>query len=299
MQNSGLGNAINPLTSLIAPYSIPLSLIIGWRASVKGTDEPQHHLIGSITRELLEKCGITSGRWPRALVSELHQGSHAYLFESGEIEKSSTDPVTISSRKKSCEVAEWRRQGSHSPPIDYILGVSAIAAEGLPVVATTGFASRELYAAGDEQNFFYQVGSMGCASSIALGIAAESGKSVVVIDGDGAALMRLGAMAAIGEKAPRGLVHLLIDNGVHESTGGQPVAGHSVDFGTIAAACGYSAVARCNHADDLASIVSWAQKFEGPLLIHAQASARNTQALPRIRIPLPELAQRFRNWMQN
>ena len=124
------------------------------------------------------------------------------------------------------------------------------------LVATTGYTGRELYANDDRPNQFYMVGSMGCAVSVGLGLAvARPERRIVVLDGDGAALMRLGALATVGYERPVNLVHVLLDNGVHESTGGQATVSRSIDFGGLAAACGYTRVKRVTQPAKLAAIL--------------------------------------------
>src|SRR6185369_12618585 len=124
----------------------------------------------------------------------------------------------------------------------------ACAPEDACVIATTGRCGRELFTLADRPQHLYQVGSMGCASAMALGLALSTPKRVVVLDGDGAALMHLGNVATFGARAPRRLTHVVIDNGVHDSTGGQSTVSASVDFAAVALACGYATGSR---VDDL------------------------------------------------
>jgi phosphonopyruvate decarboxylase len=136
---------------------------------------------------------------------------------------------------------------------DYLAAVQAVAGERDILIATTGFTGRELYALDDRSNQIYLVGAMGCASSVGLGLAlARPDLRVTVLDGDGAALMRMGALAAIGYQRPSNLLHVMLDNGLHESTGGQATVSPSVDFAAVAAASGYPVVQHCNSADQLA-----------------------------------------------
>jgi phosphonopyruvate decarboxylase len=161
------------------------------------------------------------------------------------------------------------------------------------VVATTGYTGRELYALDDRSNQIYMVGSMGCASSFGLGLAlACPDRRVVVLDGDGAALMRLGALATLGYERPANLVHVLLDNGVHESTGGQTTVSRSIDFSAIAAACGYPRVASVGAPGELAAVLNEAQ---GALqFVHAPTLPGVPDNLPRPTITPADVAARLR-----
>jgi phosphonopyruvate decarboxylase len=155
------------------------------------------------------------------------------------------------------------------------------------LVATTGFTGRELYALDDRPSQLYMVGSMGCAAPLGLGLAlARPDRRVVVIDGDGALLMRMGACATIGAEAPPNLVHVLLDNGMHESTGGQPTVSPRVDFLALAAACGYGSVSSELELDGV-----------GPRFIHVPITPGHPADLPRPMIRPPEVARRLRAFL--
>jgi phosphonopyruvate decarboxylase len=166
------------------------------------------------------------------------------------------------------------------------------------VVATTGYTGRELYSLGDRANQFYLVGSMGCASSLGLGLALTCPeRRIVVIDGDGAALMRLGALATIGYQRPSNLLHILLDNAVHASTGGQSTVSHSIDFRSIAAGCGYPDVAGITSPDDLGAFVS--RTTSGLQFIHVPILQGTAETLPRPTITPAEVATRLREHMSS
>jgi phosphonopyruvate decarboxylase len=161
------------------------------------------------------------------------------------------------------------------------------------VIATTGYTGRELYALGDRPNQLYLVGSMGCASSVGLGLAcAAPSRRVIVVDGDGAALMHLGAMATLGHERPSNLVHVILDNEAHDSTGAQPTVSATADLARVARACGYPRVARAATADALAGAVAGAR---GELtMVHAKARPGVSGALPRPRVTPAQVAARLR-----
>jgi phosphonopyruvate decarboxylase len=165
------------------------------------------------------------------------------------------------------------------------------------IIATTGYTGRALYALGDQPNQIYLVGSMGCASSVGLGLAlSEPGRRVVVLDGDGAALMRLGAMATVGHCRPPNLVHLLLDNESHESTGGQATVSASADLARVAGACGYPRVVRASSAEEVAAALDGAA--DGLTFIHVKTGVAAPEDLPRPVVTPRQVAQRFRAWLR-
>ena len=164
------------------------------------------------------------------------------------------------------------------------------------VIATTGYMGRALYAEGDRENQLYLVGSMGCASSLALGLAlAQPDRRVIVVDGDGAALMRLGAFATIGALRPANLLHVMLDNERHASTGGQATVSSATDLAQVAHACGYPAVHRAPHVATLARLVS--ESTEELTFVHVKLRPDEAAELPRPKEPPAQVAQRFRSWL--
>jgi phosphonopyruvate decarboxylase len=165
------------------------------------------------------------------------------------------------------------------------------------VIATTGFTGRALYALEDRPNQFYMVGSMGCASSLGLGLAlSQPQRRVVVLDGDGAALMRMGALATIGYERPANLIHILLDNEIHESTGGQATVSHSVDLAAVAQACGYPRVVRAGSLDELAAAAH--EAGDELTFVHVKTRPGEEKNLPRPTIKPWQVAERFRAWLR-
>ena len=175
----------------------------------------------------------------------------------------------------------------------------AIQAASLPddvIVATTGYAGRELYACEDRPNHFYMVGSMGCASSLGLGLAiACPDRRIIVIDGDGAALMHLGALCTIGHERPTNLLHILLDNGIHESTGGQATVSHSIDFCAIAAASGYPHTFSVATPEDLSAEI--AERREALSFLHVPIFPGVFEKLSRPTITPADVAVRLRKFL--
>jgi phosphonopyruvate decarboxylase len=165
------------------------------------------------------------------------------------------------------------------------------------IVATTGKAGRELFTLADRKQHLYQVGSMGCASGMGLGVALNVRRPVIVLDGDGAALMKLGTMATIGARAPSNLVHIVLDNGVHDSTGGQATVSATADFADIALACGYSLVASCTGLTGFETGLRSALAATGPCLVHVRIAPGSIEKLGRPTVSPPEIARRFRSFL--
>jgi phosphonopyruvate decarboxylase len=306
-QNSGLGNAVNPLTSLTWTFRIPVLLIVTWRGEPGGhADEPQHELMGAITPPLLELMGIPWSLFPakesevgpaldRAM-AHLHNERRPYalVMRKGSVADTRLSP---SPRRAAPQpVAAMSRPAPREQRGAVLAAIRAAAGERDLLVATTGYTGRELYALGDTANQFYMVGSMGCAASVALGLAvARPDRRVIAIDGDGAVLMRLGALATIGAEAPPNLVHVLIDNGQHESTGGQATVSPGVDFCAIAAGAGYPAARAVGHAADVQALL--ADRAPGLRFLHVPVLPGVPAGLPRPAMAPAAVAERLRAWL--
>ncbi|GAB3675047.1 phosphonopyruvate decarboxylase [Salinisphaera aquimarina] len=257
MQNSGLGNAVSPLTSLTWVFRLPILLIVTWRGAPEVDDEPQHELMGRITTDMLDSMDIPWEIFPdkeseldAALArAEAHQNEtgRAYALV---MKKDTVAPATLYNRKppsQSRGAITFRPAPHKARNVPGVTRRSALAhlvahtgIDNSVIIASTGYAGRELYAVADRPNHLYMVGSMGCAPLLGLGLAlARPDLRVVVVDGDGAALMRMGAMATLAAYGPTNLAHLLLDNGMHESTGGQATVSAGLSFASIAAGCGY------------------------------------------------------------
>jgi phosphonopyruvate decarboxylase len=306
-QNSGLGNALNPLTSLTHTFRIPSLIVTTLRAEPGGPkDEPQHHLMGAITTSLLDLMEIPWEYFPdqeakvgpcldRAVQHmDLEQRPYALVMRKGTVEPwelRSDQPI-----KRSEAGAPGPRSPTHSRRAMLSTVYEATGPDDV-VVATTGYTGRELYDVGDRENHFYMVGSMGCAPSLALGLAlSQPRRRVVVLDGDGAALMRMGAQATLGYERPPNLSHILLDNGVHESTGGQATVSRSIDFCAIAGACGYPRTSRASTPEELAEILGSSQ--EGLHFVHVPTLPGVEHTLPRPSLAPHEVAERLRAFLR-
>jgi phosphonopyruvate decarboxylase len=309
MQNSGLGNAVSPLTSLAWVFRIPLLLIATQRGAPGTKDEPQHELMGRITSELLDVMQIPWAPFPAAEAEvnpALQQAAgwfarerrpYCFIMQKGMVEpcrlRGDAVPRRNSRRAVIADLSSASgRLVSRADALARLLDLSG--RYGTVVIATTGYTGRELYALADRPNHFYMVGSMGCASSLGLGLAlAQPDIRVIVVDGDGAALMRMGNMATVGSYGTRNLIHLLLDNGVHDSTGAQATVSSNVDFAAIAAACGYGRVVRGNDLGLIDELLAEPGETAGALFGHLRIRPGTMTDLPRPEIKPPEVMRRL------
>jgi phosphonopyruvate decarboxylase len=172
-----------------------------------------------------------------------------------------------------------------------------VADDEMAVIATTGKCGRELFTLADRPSHLYQVGSMGGASAMGLGVALNSTKTVVVLDGDGALLMKMGNLATIGAYGPKNLIHIVLDNGVHDSTGGQATVSASVDFAAVAVACGYRYAARCQTLEGFGLALRNAVTHPKPSLIHVHIAPGSLNTLGRPTIGPADVARRFKDFL--
>lgn len=271
LQNSGLGNLVNPLTSLTDAevYKIPALLIIGWRGEPDVKDEPQHIKQGRITPALLDLLSVpylildATSNYQQQLQQAIlqiqqHQSPVALLVRNGAF-------ANYSSAQISPVASAMKREEALIAVLANLTGDEA-------VIATTGKTSREVFELrkqrGEAQRDFLTVGAMGHTSSIALGVAmAQPQRSVVCIDGDGSMLMHLGAMAIIGSVAPANFLHLVLNNQSHESVGGQPTVAGEINIGALATSLNYKNYFKASTASEVASAIQHTKQLTGPVLL--------------------------------
>ena len=301
LQNSGEGNIVNPMASLLHErvYGIPCLFIIGWRGEPGVHDEPQHIYQGEVTLKLLEDLGIAySVIGKETTEAELRRSMEGFrtLLAAG-----------------SCAAFVVRKGALTDAPKVFYENANSMKREEIirrlvrvsgedPIICTTGKASRELFeireANGQGHAYdFLTVGSMGHASSIALGVAIRKPERTIwCIDGDGAMLMHMGAMAVIGEYRPGNLVHVVINNGAHETVGGMPTAA-GVDLVGIARACGYPHAVRVGDYDSLDRELA-AAKSRGELsFLEAACSLGARENLGRPTTAAQENKKSFMTWL--
>lgn len=310
-QNSGLGNAVSPLTSLTHPFRIPLLLITTQRGQPGVPDEPQHALMGPITEDLLRLMALGCALFPERperiaprlaeAFAHLESTSLPFAFV---MRKGSVAPHDLAPQSEPASRPGRVLPGADpaaAPELERAAAIAAIADALQPdaaLIASTGRIGRELFTVAERPGNFYGVGSMGCASSIALGLALEQPqRPVVVLDGDGAALMRLEALAAIGHYAPPRLVHIVLDNRMHESTGGQATLAATVDFPAMAAACGYASATTTVSTATLHAALQRALAQPGPHLLHVRVRPGSAPGLGRPTLSPPEVKARFMDFL--
>ena len=289
MQNSGLGNTVNPLLSLVDPevYSIPMLLVIGWRGEPGVSDEPQHVKQGPVTPALLEAMGISYD-----IVPETSEGFQETVANAIAVAKKEQSPRALLIRKGTFDSYE-NTSTPENKNVDLmsretLLEITLETLAGDTVyVGTTGKLSRELFelrekrSEGHEKDFL-TVGSMGHASQIALGIAQEvPNKTIVCLDGDGAALMHLGGLVTIGSRKPRNYIHIIVNNGVHESVGGQCVTGSDVDYTALAKSVGYVDAYTIETQLELKEVLRKVENQEKPVLLNCHVCPGSRKDLGR------------------
>lgn len=291
MQNSGEGNIINPLASLTDKdvYNIPVLLVIGWRGKPGVHDEPQHVKQGKVTTGLLNVMGIDytvlSKEEEKAAVQI--EKAVAYMQATKQcyalvIEKDTFDAYTLQNVEKN-DLFMSREEAIQT--VAASLGAKDV------VVSTTGMISRELFEYRTAMNQsherdFLTVGSMGHASQIALGIALEKqDRKVWCFDGDGAVIMHMGSMTIVANKAPKNYIHVVFNNGAHDSVGGQPTVGLKIDLPAVAQAVGYKTVISVRSKEELEKVISnlnyQLSTVGGPILLEVRVKKGNRKDLGR------------------
>jgi phosphonopyruvate decarboxylase len=295
MQNSGLGNAVNPLLSLIDReiYSIPVLLLIGWRGEPGTKDETQHIKQGRLTIPLLDCMEIKY-----VVLSKDADRAASQIDEARDYMERQNSPYAFVVQKNTFDayLPKNKMQNKYRMSREEALKtVAGSLGRGVIVVSTTGMISRELFEYREKERQingsdgqirdFLVTGSMGHASHIALGIALKK-KNVKVccFDGDGAVLMHMGALAAIGAIKPHNFIHIVFNNGAHDSVGGQPTAAPLLDLYKVASASGYQAVFSADTQVELASVLQKTKELAGPLFIEIKVrrGARDDLGRPNI-----------------
>ena len=284
LQNSGLGNTINPLISLADEkvYGIPMLLLVGWRGEPGVSDEPQHIKQGAITEALLDALGISY------CVISAESDYQSVLDVAFDFMTAHCCPFVILIKKGAFE-STLKNSKQKESRISREKAISKILDNSIKsdtFVCTTGKASRELYELRKDRSEvcsdFLTVGGMGHASSIAMGvkIAGHEGK-VICIDGDGAFLMHMGAAASIAASGIKNFVHIILDNGCHESVGGQPTISRFIDFGLLSVALGYTKYYQANNEVELGKYLEEIRRKDELVLLRVVISSSSRSNLGR------------------
>ncbi|WP_018127124.1 phosphonopyruvate decarboxylase [Balneola vulgaris] len=272
LQNSGLGNIVNPILSLADKevYGIPMLIMIGWRGEPGVHDEPQHKKQGRVQNDLLDCMEI-----PYMVLDESTSDVSQFVKKAISKTVNLSTPVAIVVRKNTFEPYQLKS----SVASDYMLSRESAIQQVLEqleiddiVVSTTGKPSREVFEFRVSQNFgnqndFLTVGSMGHCSQIALGIALHTDRNVFCIDGDGSVIMHMGGLSITGQSGAKNFRHIVLNNGAHDSVGGQPTVGFEISISEIALANGYKKVFKAKDSDSLKSSLERFLKEDGPVLL--------------------------------
>lgn len=287
MQNSGIGNAVNPLMSLADEkvYSLPILLIIGWRGEPGVHDEPQHVKQGEVTLPLLDAMEI-----PYVILSDDDSSALPAVQMIVNDCKKLSRPHAIVIRKNTFGKYRLKNEAVNDYPLSREEALTRIVKSmdnDSVIVSTTGKLSRELFelresSGQDHSHDFLTVGSMGHASSISLGIALEKPeRRVYCFDGDGAFIMHMGAITNVGALAPKNYVHVVFNNGAHESVGGQPTLGFGIDMCAIAKACGYKEAVTITTGEEFEELSKTINTIDGPALVELRVRIDSRENLGR------------------
>jgi phosphonopyruvate decarboxylase len=316
MQNSGLGNAVNPVTSLVWIYRIPLVLFVSRRGEPGQPDEPQHELMGRITEELSALIGLRTHRFAaESFAAELRAARAdavpaAWICGKAALEGGPPAPP-LSPKFQSCTVVPGSA-GEFAPSLMREQALATILpslnrrleqGRAPALISTTGHLSRELYELDDREhgkrNRFYMVGSMGCAAGFGLGVArGRPDRRVVVLDGDGAVLMKLGTLATVGALGPRNYHHVVFDNASYESTGGQPTSSPCVDLAAVALACGYRVAETVAEPDALREAFERQLQGDGPTFLRVVIRSGVRKDLGRPKLAPRAVWERFTEYLR-
>jgi phosphonopyruvate decarboxylase len=302
MQNSGIGNAVNPLLSLADSdvYRIPMILVIGWRGEPGVHDEPQHIKQGKVTCTMLDAMDI-----PYAVLDKTEEGANLQIKTCFSTIAKTESPYAFVIQKDTFApyIPQKKEQFDAEMSREEAIETIALCREGI-IVSSTGMISRELYEIREREKpsghgrDFLTVGSMGHASSIALSIALQKPLlQVTCLDGDGAALMHMGSIAAIGVKKPRNLCHIVLNNGSHDSVGGQPTIAPFIDLPEIARACGYVNIYHVNTKEELKTILT--KKNNNLTFIEVKVKKGSRKDLGRPKTPPVENKTAFMKYIRN
>lgn len=311
-QNSGLGNMVNPLTSLNYPFRVPTLLITTWRGEPGVADEPQHEQMGRIMHQLLDTMEIPWLPFPKteAEIPDVMAKAEASMAERQRpfalvMSKDTVAPHKLT-RKPEITIVKTATQFCQSAPrAERLTRTQAIqlVLEELTgreaVIATTGMTGRELFTVADRANHLYVVGGMGTASAIGFGVAhALPEQPVVVLDGDGAALMKLGSFATIGYYQPKNLLHIVLDNETHDSTGGQATSSPITRFAEIAAATNYQNAFSADRVEDIRTCLKTLRGGHGPSLLHIKIQPGSPKEIGRPTVKPHEVKERFMDFLR-
>ncbi len=308
-QNSGLTNAVSPLTSLNHIFQIPILGFVSLRGEPGIPDEPQHELMGAITTSMLDTMDIT---WEylsleadqaftqikRAVECINNNRSFFFVIKKGTFKTEpllKQQPQIVNNQKLSLK----SKDDSYPTRLEALSTLNRLKDQNTILMATTGKTGRELYEIEDSPNNFYMVGSMGCVSSIALGLSlARNDKKVIALDGDGSVLMRLGSLATNAYYNPCNMLHLVLDNNSYDSTGGQLTVSNNIDFPNLAASLGYTHALYAHNIDELTTYINDWKANPVLTFIYLKISKGSKENLGRPKVKPFEVKERLMNFIK-
>ncbi len=310
LQNSGLANALAPLTSLTNICEIPITGFVGFRGENGVADEIQHEFMGRITRPLLETSDVHVIHLEtnlKAAARQLEEGqgylqagrSVFYLVSKGTFSSLALTPSARQAYQGGTLSIPKRRGLDRPRRHDVLKVISGRRRDDTVLLATTGMCGRELFTIEDAPNNFYMVGSMGCVSSIGLGLSfARRERKIIALDGDGALLMRMGNLATNAHYRPDNLFHVLLDNEMHDSTGGQATASSGMNWPMIAHGTGYPHVAAASNLEEVAQALDDWLAHPRLTFLHIPIAPGSISPLGRPTISPADAVRRLQEFMQ-
>lgn len=310
MQNSGLANAVSPLVSLNYTFRIPILGFVSHRGEPGIPDEPQHELMGQITTRLLDLMEVSWAYLSLDITEAKYQIQQAiahikrncpFFFV---VKKGTFQEEILQTQEQNPTSNSFKRMKSAPDQLpkryEALSTIHSLTDNNTVQLATTGKTGRELYEIEDGAGNFYMVGSMGCIGSVGLGLAlSKSNKDIIVIDGDGALLMRMGSLATNGYYSPTNMLHILLDNNAHDSTGGQKTVSDNINFVEITAACGYTKSIYVHNLEQLeSSIMEWKVE-KGLTFLHLKIAMGSKENLSRPHIKPYEVKDRLRKFLNS
>lgn len=309
MQNSGLTNAISTLTSLNYIFRIPVMGFVSLRGEPGTNDEPQHELMGRITTSLLDimeikwsylSDNIDDAKSQIEIAKKYIENNMTFFFivKKGIFEKEDLINKDI---KKVCNKTKIikSKADNYIKRIEAIKKINSLKDNNTVLLATTGYTGRELYEIEDSENNFYMVGSMGCISSIGLGLSlVKKNINIMVLDGDGAFIMRMGAIATIAQYNPFNLLHILLDNSAYISTGGQTTVSCNIDFVNLTASVGYNNAFYAHNLDELEKYIAIWKQEKGLSFIYLKVSKDTKENLSRPKMRPYEVKERLMSFLR-
>lgn len=292
MQNDGYGNAVNPLSSLQLLYKLPALLLISWRGLPGKKDAPQHMLMGETIEGFLKLFDI-----PFKVLNEDPDNMDVAIKEAKNHCSENGTPYAFIIKKGYFSKTEKKDDGEKSDlsiRIDYIDKLKSFLKLSDILLGTTGFTGRELYSYLEHPGKFYMTGSMGCLSSLGLGVALENkDKRVFLLDGDGSVLMKMGSLATVGNYAPENLIHICFDNNAYESTGNQPTVSKGINLADIAKASGYKHTITIDNPEEFSIVLDNIDLTKKPVFILIRIKAGTMEGLPRPSDTPEEMKNKF------